>query len=61
MADSVNVANFPDSGSTARVAYDLMKYLQYSGITTPDGQDSRKFILDLYAECLDAAKGRRSV
>lgn len=61
MADSVNVANFPDSGSPARVAFDLMKYMQHSGIKTSEGQDKRKFILDLYAECLNAAQDRRSV
>jgi len=61
MADSVNVANFPESGSPARVAFELMTYLQRSGVKTPEGQDKRKFVLDLYAECIDAAKGRRSV
>lgn len=59
MADSVNVANFPDSGSPARVAYDLMVYLQRSGVTTPQGQDKTTFVLNLYAECLKAANGYR--
>jgi hypothetical protein len=50
-----------DAGSTARVAFDLMMYLQRSGVTTPQGQDKRKFVLDLFAECHTAARGRRDV
>lgn len=61
MAESVTVTNFPDSGSPSRVAYDMMTYMQRSGVKTPEGQDKRKFILDLYAECLDATNGRRRV
>lgn len=59
MADDVNIRNFPDSGSNARVAFDLMKYLNASGVKPAQGDDVRKFVLDLYAECHRAARGSR--
>ncbi|MFC5371391.1 hypothetical protein ACFPIF_02430 [Brevundimonas faecalis] len=61
MAEDVNVSNFPDSGSPARVAYDFMRYLNRSGVKPEAGGDMRKFLLDLYAECLDATNGYRKV
>lgn len=59
MADQQSSSS--EAGSTARVALDLMVYLQRSGVTAPQGQDKRKFVLDLYAECHTAARGRRDV
>lgn len=59
MADQQSPSS--EAGSTARVAFDLMTYLQRSGVKTPEGQDKRKFVLDLYAECHTAARGRRDV
>jgi phage protein D len=53
VADSVNVTNFPDSGSPERVALDLMKFLKNLK------PESRQEWLDFYAECLDATRGRR--
>lgn len=32
MAEDVNVTNLPDSGSSSRVAYDFMRYLNRSGV-----------------------------
>lgn len=59
MADDIKVSNFPDSGSQARVAYDLMKYLVNSGVRSEDeaAEGKRKFYLDLYAECLRTTGG----
>lgn len=55
-ADSVKITNMPDGGSPQRVAYDLMSRI----IHLEAGQtNTRKAVLDLYAECLDAAHGYR--
>lgn len=61
MADQENGAG--DAGTPARVAYDLMTYIVRNGHKrAPDGQVPVKdFVLDLYADCLKAAKGRRDV
>jgi hypothetical protein len=58
MAESVNVANWPVSGSKERVAYELMRWL--SGTVEVTGKEARKdAFLDLYVECLQATKGLR--
>ena len=60
MAEDVKVSNFPDSGSPARVAYDLMRIVMSAeGQTEHSRTDkpTRKYLLDLYAECLSAAGG----
>lgn len=45
-----------DSGSAAKVAYDLMTYIR----TAPSNETkTRQEILDLYAECLEATRGMR--
>lgn len=59
MADDVRITNLPDSGSPARVAFDLLLFLNRSGVNAPAGQDRRAFVLDLYAECLNATAGHR--
>lgn len=52
---AVKVEN--DSGSNARVAFDLMKYIAENA---PDGVPRSKVeILNLYADCLDATWGNR--
>lgn len=54
--DSVRVSNMPDSGSAERVAFDLLGKVMYA--ENRDDAD-RAHILDLYAECLYAARGFR--
>ena len=63
MADStVKIENMPaqaDSGSPARVAWDLFKFMHK---LLPAGDDSEVRIrayLDLYADCHRAARGHR--
>jgi len=61
MADQENTGG--DAGTPARVAFDLMTYIIRNGHKrSSDSTVSVKdFALDLYAECLKAAKGRRGV
>jgi hypothetical protein len=50
MADQVSVTNLPDSGSPARVAFDLMTRIQHrEGL--PDANEARAYYLKLYNEC----------
>lgn len=63
MADDVKVTNWPEDGSKARVAFELMRIVmnaekQYENTNTGTRPD-RKYLLDLYAECLTATKGHR--
>ena len=57
MADSVNVANWPDSGSQERVAYDLMQRIAHLEAINETAKRSRRYYLELYAQCLVATKG----
>lgn len=60
MADSsTRVTNFPDSGSPARVAFDMTKYMIKLLPEARPSEDRIKDILDLYADCYDAASGYR--
>lgn len=57
MADtSTRITNLPDSGSPERVAFDLLKM-----VFVHEGRQkqTRDQILDLYAECIYAARGLR--
>lgn len=57
MSDSVRITNLPDSGSTQRVAYDLMTRIwHFEGSVKMTRADA----LDLYAQCLDTVAGARS-
>lgn len=58
MADKPNI---PDgSGSPTRVAYDLaMQIISDERMTIGSDKQDRKYVLDLYAECLHAANGFR--
>lgn len=61
MADStVRIQNMPDSGSAARVAYDLTKYLINHLPKAESKEDGLNQILDLYADCYAAAQGQRA-
>lgn len=55
--ETVRVENWPDneSGSPARVAYDLMRYLRQ----LEPKATTRAQYLDLYKECYAAARGLR--
>lgn len=58
MAETVRVSNMPESGTPARVAYDLWVALN---AVLPQERDAKKRIemnLNLYAECLNAAHGQ---
>lgn len=61
MADqTVRVSNFPPSSSKERIALEL--YVEVSRIEHQDRQKrTRKEILDLYAECLQATSGLRDI
>lgn len=60
MADqTVRIANMPESGSPARVAYDLYIGLRPARAEGTPFEDRKKAMLDLYAECLEAARGAR--
>lgn len=56
MADSVTVTNFPDSGSDARVAFDLAKIILTSSPTQGE-RYSQERVLDTYALCLKVVRG----
>jgi len=57
MADkSVQVTNFPDSGSHERVALDLMKEVMYRDDTS--SFKTKDAILTLYVDCWNATWGR---
>ena len=57
MADSTTV-NF-DSGSPARVAWDMVKYLR-AAIPGESAAAKVDGYLDLYARCYEAASGKRA-
>jgi hypothetical protein len=44
-----------------KVAYDLMRDITFDDPTRPlvNSAEFRRYLLDLYAECLDAVKGKR--
>lgn len=59
MTDSVRITNLPDSGSAARVAYDLWVVLKVADKRTED-QAFDKYVerrLALYTQCFNAANG----
>jgi hypothetical protein len=57
MADTnTRITGLPDSGSPQRVAFDLMVRIY----NNEGGPLDRRDTLDLYAQCLDAATGRRT-
>ncbi|MEA3050456.1 MAG: hypothetical protein QOG84_2292 [Sphingomonadales bacterium] len=58
MADSVNIANWPDSGSHERVAFELTRYILTNTPSSPE-RYSKKNILDTYVECWRATHGSR--
>lgn len=52
MADqSVRVTNLPDSGSPARVAFDLMNRIAAAEPNEKRQPDPRAYFLNLYKEC----------
>lgn len=56
MAESVSVTNMPDSGSPARVAFDLMSRIAQAefmqrGNKHPD--NAREYYLELFSKCRD--------
>ena len=59
MADSMNIANFPSPGTPQRVAYDMAKFLFPPAKQGQTSEDRKTQFIDLYAECLEAALGRR--
>jgi hypothetical protein len=60
MADqTVRISNLPDSGSPARVAYDLWYILRGKLEAKASKSEDIAAQLDLYAECLDATHGSR--
>ncbi|WP_145915878.1 hypothetical protein [Brevundimonas naejangsanensis] len=65
MADDVRITNLPQSSAQERVAYDLYKDVMIAegkqlGAAEGSGKrPDRKYLLDLYAECLKAAKDYR--
>ncbi len=57
MADqSVNVANFPDSGSPERVAFNLMDRIMFRD--KDEQYKTKDEIINLYVDCLWATKSR---
>lgn len=56
MADNVRITNMADSGSVARVAFEMVNVVRHLEDATAM---SRTAYLDLYAECYVAADGRR--
>lgn len=65
MAEDVKVTNWPEDSAKERVAYDLMRNVmaaegKYEGAKADSGnKPDRKYLLDLYRECLVATKGHR--
>ncbi|WP_292229488.1 hypothetical protein [Brevundimonas sp.] len=65
MADDVRITNLPQSSAKERVAYDLCRDVMTAegkSLGAPEGSTKRadrKYLLDLYAECLVAASDRR--
>lgn len=60
MSDNIEAGSFATAGSgksEAEVAFDLLSKLKGQGVW---GERNISAILDMYAECLDAAKGYRS-
>jgi hypothetical protein len=57
MAESVTVTNMPDSGSPARVAFDMMRYL--SNFIEKDGSKAERLqaLFNLYEQCHTLARG----
>lgn len=59
MAEDVRIQTLPDSGSPARVAYNLTHEIMNQERDSRQGKPDRKYTLDLYAECLEATQGHR--
>jgi hypothetical protein len=65
MADDVRITNFPESTARERVAFDLYREVfnaegKTLGVAEGNARrPDRKYILDLYAECLAATRGLR--
>lgn len=57
-SETVRVSNMPESGSPARVAYELWCLLR-SELPRLDGEAKIARSLDLYAECLEATSHQR--
>jgi hypothetical protein len=53
MTDKIAVTNLPDSGSSERVAFDLLKTISFK---ETDLTKDRSYYLDLYAECLHVTR-----
>lgn len=61
MADQrIAIENMPDSGSAARVAYQLMLHMKDHLPKAGSGEERIKMLLDLYADCYHATSGARS-
>lgn len=62
MADDVKVSNWPSASTKEQVAFDLMRVVMNAEGKSEhhrDGKPDRKYILDLYVECHEAARGVR--
>lgn len=60
MSDKVQVTcDHPDSGSPARVAWEMAKFLRNLLPEAESKEDRVDAYLDLYARCYHAASGRR--
>lgn len=55
-----NLPQVPDSGSVARVALDMTKYLINYAPKSENNEERVNAILDLYADCYHAASGYRT-
>ena len=61
MADqTIRLSNIPPTLAKERVAYDL--YIDVLRVEKSQSEErTRKYLLDLYAECLHATNGYRSI
>lgn len=59
MADSLRVTNFPSSGTSYQVAYDLMQKIAFaeSGF---GGKEPREYYLTLYGQCFKVVSREQS-
>lgn len=61
MADKIEAKIDLEENAPARVAWEMTKYLAGQDGLRPKNEspETRKYYLDLYAECLQAANGHR--
>lgn len=59
MAESVNVTNMPDSGSRARVAFDMLKHFSTFVPENLRGEQRLQWYFTLYEDCYNATGGSR--